>query len=231
MGRAYDDPRYADIYKYPRGPVGVPPPGAYGGPYSGPYAAAPQPYAGPAYAGPPYASPPYAGPVPRERVYRDEDEGPDAYPGPRRYSYAEPTPPYAGRCAPRELVKQQLYRDGWRDFHDGDSRGGVATVRARRPSGRLFELTLDRCKRPGRAGRAARGPCLGTLCRRTVSLRSLCLRAAAAALGQGLLKAAGLRIVLWRPRRESGPPSFAGLAPLVRGSYGTPAVYGPPLLL
>jgi hypothetical protein len=129
-GSAYDDPRYADIYKYPRGPIGVPPPGAYGGPYSGPYAAAP---------------PPYPGPVPRERVYRDEDEGPGAYPGPRRYSYAEPTPPYAGRCAPRELVKQQLYRDGWRDFHDGDARGGVATVRARRPSGRLFELTLDRC--------------------------------------------------------------------------------------
>jgi hypothetical protein len=129
-GSAYDDPRYADIYKYPRGPVGVPPPGAYGGPYSGPYAGGP---------------PPYAGPVPRERVYREEDEGPGAYPGPRRYSYAEPTPPYAGRCAPRELVKQQLYRDGWRDFHDGDTRGGVATIRARRPSGRLFELTLDRC--------------------------------------------------------------------------------------
>ena len=39
-GSAYDDPRYADIYKYPRRRNGVPPPGVYGGPYSGPYAAA-----------------------------------------------------------------------------------------------------------------------------------------------------------------------------------------------
>ena len=125
-GSAYDDPRYADIYKYPRGPevYGVPP-RVYGGPYA---------------AGPP----PYAGPIPRERVYRDDDDDDRGY-GPRRYSYSEPVAPYAGRCAPRELVKEQLFRDGWRDFHDGDARGSIATVRARRPSGRLFELTLDRC--------------------------------------------------------------------------------------
>lgn len=132
-GSAYDDPRYADIYKYPRGPevYGVPPPRAYGGPYAGPYAAGP---------------PPYAGPIPRERVYREDDEDDRGYaPGPRRYSYAEPAAPYAGQCAPRELVKERLYREGWRDFHDGDARGSIATVRARRPSGRLFELTLDRC--------------------------------------------------------------------------------------
>ncbi len=132
-GSAYDDPRYADIYKYPRAPQGVPPPGVYGGPYSGPYAAGP---------------PPYAGPIPRERVYREEDDYDRGYaPSPRRYSYVEPAPPpYAGgRCAPRELVKEQLYRDGWRDFHDGDPRGAFATVRARRPNGRLFELTLERC--------------------------------------------------------------------------------------
>src|SRR5689334_6618275 len=93
-GSAYDDPRYADIYKYPRGPqaYGVPPPGVYGGPYAGP--------------------PPYAGPIPRERVYRDDE---DYAPGHRRYSYADPVPPYAGRCAPRELVKERLYREGWRD--------------------------------------------------------------------------------------------------------------------
>jgi hypothetical protein len=118
-GSAYDDPRYADMYKYPSPPTyGVPPP---------------RPYAAP--------------PVPRERVYRDEEFAPDydpGYPG-RRYSYAEPVPPYAGRCAPREAVKERLYRDGWSDFHDGDIHGSVATVRARRPSGRLFELTLDRC--------------------------------------------------------------------------------------
>ena len=130
-GSAYDDPRYADIYKYPRPPAYVvPPPRPYTGP-PGPYASGP---------------PPYAGPIPRERVYReDDDDDRDYAPGPRRYSYADPVPPYAGRCAPRELVKQRLYREGWRDFHDGDARGSLATVRARRPSGRLFELTLDRC--------------------------------------------------------------------------------------
>jgi hypothetical protein len=118
-GSAYDDPRYADMYKYPSPPAYAVPP--------------PRPYAGP--------------PIPRERVYRDEELGPDYYPGytGRRYSYAEPVPPYAGRCAPREVVKERLYRDGWTDFHDGDIHGSVATVRARRPSGRLFELTLDRC--------------------------------------------------------------------------------------
>lgn len=127
-GSAYDDPRYADIYKYPRPQeYAVPPPGPYAGPYAGP----------PAYAGPP---------IPRERVYRDdEDYDRDYAPGPRRYSYTEPAPPYAGRCLPRHLVKDRLIRHGWQDFHDGDVRGEIATVHARRPSGRLFVLTIDRC--------------------------------------------------------------------------------------
>jgi hypothetical protein len=46
---------------------------------------------------------------------------------------------------PREVVKDQLLRQGWHDFHDGDARGDIATVRARRPSGRLFALAIDRC--------------------------------------------------------------------------------------
>jgi len=63
-GSAYDDPRYADIYKYPRPQAYVvPQPRPYAGPYGGPYAA---PYS----AGPP----PYAGPIPRERVYREDDD-------------------------------------------------------------------------------------------------------------------------------------------------------------
>src|SRR5215813_9945628 len=76
-GSAYDDPRYADIYKYPSPP-----------PYAVP---APRPYAAP--------------PVPREGVYRDEEYGPDYYPG-RQYSYADPAPPYARHCAPREIVRE-----------------------------------------------------------------------------------------------------------------------------
>src|SRR6516225_7232940 len=78
-GSAYDDPRYADIYKYPSPP-----------PYAAP---PPRPYAGP--------------PIPHERVYRDEEWGPDFYSG-RQYSYAEPPPAYGGRCAPREIVKERL---------------------------------------------------------------------------------------------------------------------------
>jgi hypothetical protein len=108
-GSAYDDPRYADIYKYPKGP---------------------------AYA-------PYGGPVPRERVYRDDDYY-DYDARPRRYSYAEPAP-YGARCLPREVVKDRLLARGWHDFHHGDIRGDIATVHARRPSGRLFLLSIDRC--------------------------------------------------------------------------------------
>ncbi len=107
-GSAYDDPRYSDIYKYPKGP---------------------------AYA-------PYAAPGPR--VYR-EDESYDYDPGPRRYSYVEPAPPYGARCLPREVVKERLHAHGWHDFHRADLRGEIATVHARRPSGRLFLLSIDRC--------------------------------------------------------------------------------------
>lgn len=142
-GSAYDDPRYSDIYKYPRGPgYAVPPP--YASPYAGP--------------------PPYAGPIPRERVYREEED--DDYPRRRRYSYAEPVPPYAGRCLPREVIKNRLMHHGWHDFHHADARGEVAVVHARRPSGRLFLLKVDRCSGDvlsanpleGRFGPYAHGP-------------------------------------------------------------------------
>jgi len=114
-GTAYEDPRYADIYRYPDRP-----------------------------APPPYARPP----LPREPIYRDDerdyhDKG--DYRGPPRYSYADPRAPHAARCVPREEVRYRLTRLGWHDFHDVDLRGELATVRARRPSGRLFDLTIDRC--------------------------------------------------------------------------------------
>ncbi len=120
-GSAYDDPRYADIYKYPP----------------------PRPYAAPPRAYERYAEPP----IPRERVYREDERyyEPKYLPGPRRYSYAEPPRGYADRCVPREVVKDRLLRAGWHDFHDGDVQGDIATVRARRPSGRLFALAIDRC--------------------------------------------------------------------------------------
>lgn len=98
---AYDDPRYADIYKHP-----VPPP-------------------------PPYAG----GPPPRGPVYRQEfdDYGPQ-----RRF-------PLAQHCVPREEVRDRLLRAGWHDFQGADFQGSVATFQARRPSGRLFSLAIDRC--------------------------------------------------------------------------------------
>jgi hypothetical protein len=123
-GSAYEDPRYADIYRYPGpAPYAVPPPRPYLGPYAGP-------------------------PIPRERVYRDDDFGYDRgyFNGPQRYSHVDPRRPYAGgHCLPREVVKDQLLRQGWHDFHDGNVQGGIATVHARRPSGRLFALAIDRC--------------------------------------------------------------------------------------
>ncbi|KAB2916297.1 MAG: hypothetical protein F9K29_11855 [Hyphomicrobiaceae bacterium] len=117
-GSAYEDPRYADIYRYPSRPQ-----------YSEPV---------------PYARPP----VPPAPIYRDDDDD-DRYDyrGPRRYSYNYngPRQPYASHCLPREEIRHRLMQDGWRDFRDAQPWGDRATVQARRPSGRLFELTVDRC--------------------------------------------------------------------------------------
>jgi hypothetical protein len=66
--------------------------------------------------------------------------------GPPRF--ADHASRYAERvdaCIPRGEAKRRLIEDGWSDFHDLDIRGHVALVRARRPSGRLFELEVDRC--------------------------------------------------------------------------------------
>jgi hypothetical protein len=112
---AYDDPRYADIYGR----------------------------------GPPRPSP--------ERRYYDEDDRPRV-PIPRERVYREPPTPYAeappryraytsGRgCAPRDEVRFRLEQDGWGDLHAPEiADDATAFVRARRSSGRLFELQIDRC--------------------------------------------------------------------------------------
>jgi hypothetical protein len=83
--------------------------------------------------------PAYVAPRPPAAVYRDEDD--DYGPPPRRY----PGAGYAAHCVPRAEIKHRLLSEGWRDFHDPDLRGDLASVRARRPSGRLFDLTIDRC--------------------------------------------------------------------------------------
>ena len=96
--------------------------------------------------------------------------------GPPRYErYAVPPadfePPYppryadrGGPCVPREVVRDRLLSEGWGDFRDFEPRGRVVLVQARRPSGRLFDLAIDRCSgevvdaRPVFGPRAAPGP-------------------------------------------------------------------------
>jgi hypothetical protein len=57
----------------------------------------------------------------------------------------DPAGRFANGCVPRLLVRDRLREAGWSDFHDLQPRGGVVLVEARRPSGRPFELTIDRC--------------------------------------------------------------------------------------
>jgi hypothetical protein len=52
---------------------------------------------------------------------------------------------FANGCVPHLLVRDRLREAGWSDFRDLEPRGGVVLVEARRPSGRPFELTIDRC--------------------------------------------------------------------------------------
>lgn len=96
-GSAYDDPRYADIYRYPER---QPPP----------------------------------------RAFRDDR---DVY---RGYGNA-PRDVVVGRaCIPRHVIRERLVSEGWHDFELREFDGEVATVKARRPSGRPFILTIERCR-------------------------------------------------------------------------------------
>ena len=90
----------------------------------------------PRYSEPQYAPPP---------VYREQRYAPPPPP------YAHAPPPYrndgriAGDCLPRHAIRERLTSRGWQDFQDPQIAGNVAHVRARRPSGQLFDLTVDRC--------------------------------------------------------------------------------------
>jgi hypothetical protein len=83
--------------------------------------------------------------------YSDQDDyDDDDRPAPgKRYSGRPPYAPpgkYSGmQCARSEQVRQRLTDSGWQDFHDGNQQGEMVVMKARRPSGRLFELTLHRC--------------------------------------------------------------------------------------
>lgn len=119
----YEDPRYADIYREPRRAEPPPPP-------------------------PPYTYRPAPPPAPAPYAYRAE---PPRYVDPPRYGepsrYAGPAPRY-GRpehCAAKDEIRQRLIDGGWRDFHDPEVRGPMALIKARRASGDLYELRVDRC--------------------------------------------------------------------------------------
>jgi hypothetical protein len=68
----------------------------------------------------------------------DDDDGP-AYAPYRRGGR------YGDACVPRHVVRDRLRDEGWRDLERLERRDEVVLVRARRPSGRLFDLTIDRC--------------------------------------------------------------------------------------
>lgn len=117
-GDPYDDPRYGDVYGDPRPP---------------------------AFAEP--AAPPTEEAFPERYSERYDDERtPLPYPSrkPERYSerWEEPR---GFACLPRHVIRHRLQGDGWYDFRDLELQGDIAVVNARRPSGRPFELRIDRC--------------------------------------------------------------------------------------
>lgn len=86
--------------------------------------------------------------------YKDYDGGGDRYgrddkdyDGDRRHDsgYADDDYQQSSRCVPRHLIRRDLAANGWCDFEKLELRRGVVLLRARRPSGRLFDLKLDRC--------------------------------------------------------------------------------------
>jgi hypothetical protein len=88
-----------------------------------------------------YTDPRYRAPPP---AYNDRDDDYDDDDGPpARRKFSGPTRGQA--CVQSEQVRDRLSGMGWRDFHGGQPQGDVVTLRARRPNGRLFELTMHRC--------------------------------------------------------------------------------------
>lgn len=50
-----------------------------------------------------------------------------------------------GRCVPRHLIRRELQSDGWCDFERLEIRNDYIVIQASRPSGRRFDLKIDRC--------------------------------------------------------------------------------------
>ena len=99
-----------------------------------------------AYSGPRGKAPPPPGPG----YNNQDDDDDDDRPAPKKYSapppFAPPGNKYSNQnCVRSGEVRQQLTDSGWQDFHEGHQQGDMVVMKARRPNGRLFELTLHRC--------------------------------------------------------------------------------------
>jgi hypothetical protein len=104
------------------------------------------------------------GPLPDERrygeAYEEEDRSDDRYAG-HPEDFGPPFrpraaindqdfyPPYDRRygeaCVPRYVARDRLHAAGWYEFRDLEPRGELLYAEARSRSGRLFELTINRC--------------------------------------------------------------------------------------
>lgn len=108
----------------------------------------------------PYDDPRYSdvyrhpAPPPPRHVERYEQRWVPGPPPPRYVERYDAPPPSAYRsappreaygCVPREAVRAELERQGWSDFHNFRPSADVVHLRARRPNGAVFELTLDSC--------------------------------------------------------------------------------------
>ena len=98
-------------------------------------------------------------------AYNDRDDDYDDDDGSLRRARKFSGPaPYGQACAQSEQVRDRLTGMGWRDFHGGQPQGEMVTLRARRPNGRLFELTMHRCTGADRRGAPAGTPPLRAVC-------------------------------------------------------------------
>jgi hypothetical protein len=90
----------------------------------------------------------YGQPQPDYRPYPPSAKD-DGYlptvPLPPRYTQAPRYERHAPGCLPRAEIRARLLDRGWSGFHDIDLRGPLAYVKAQRPSGRTFDLEVDRC--------------------------------------------------------------------------------------
>lgn len=132
-GSPYDDPRYADVYRHPP---------ARHAPYRDSHAHKHADHDDDDDDQSHREDDDDDDEAPPRHAYRDRGYLPPMRDGPR-YSHVDRH--RDGHCVPRHLIKHRLRAEGWGDFHDLELGGDVAYVRARRPSGRLFELKVHRC--------------------------------------------------------------------------------------